>query len=148
MQNWSCNYLQQMNMPQKYAPMMEMPQEQLESMYPRCYYIIHPEVRRHVDNFTSANGQMATPTRRQMDEMIDNIDNTVGDNVDQDYRDDDEYETGYGYDNYDERQFGGFGGGFPGHGRRRFRRDLISILLLRELLGRRRPHYGYGWYPY
>lgn len=145
MPNWSCNYLQQMNMPQKYAPMMEMPQQQLESMYPRCYFIIYPEVRRHADRFTSQYGAMATPTRQQMDEMVENIDNNVGDNVDQDYRED---ENEYDYDNYDERQLGGFGGGFSGFGRRRFRRDLISILLLRELFRRRRPHYGYGWYPY
>ncbi len=165
MPNWNNDNnapnIQAMNIPQKYAPMMEMPQEQLEAMYPRCYYIIHPEVCRHCDNFVSQFGNMYTPSRQQLDEMVDNIDNSVGEDVDADYRDEElgyddyyGYEDGYSgsYEYYDEREPDGYGGGFGGGfgGRRRFRRDLISILLLRELLRRRRPYYGYpgghGWY--
>jgi len=151
------DYMRKMNMPMQYSPMMEMPQDQLESMYPRCYYIIHPEVERHCDMMCAKYGTMHTPTREQMDYMVDDIDNRVGSDVDADYQDGDDTE---------ERQLGGFGGGFGGgfHGRRRFRRDLITILLLRSLLRRRRhPHFGgfpfgggfgggfgrgYGEYPY
>jgi len=191
-----------MNLPQQYEPMMEMPQDQLESMFPKCYYIIYPEVCRHCDRLIAKKGTMFTPSRQQLEEIVDDIDNRVGQNVealyeeddnqdlesylkDNDYQDmapyhygkdsdsqhiepyhsgkDDDYQDmqpyHYGKDkdyqdvqhyhygkDKDERQFGFSGGGFGR--RRRFRRDLISIILLRELLRRRRrPHFGgYGWY--
>lgn len=141
------DYMRKMNMPMQYAPMMEMPHEQLESMYPRCYHIMNPEVERQCDKMCSNYGNMYTPTRQQLDSMVDEIDDKVGADVDADYQD---------YEN-DDRQLGGFGGGFGG-GRRRFRRDLITILLLRSLRRRRRrPPFGgfpwgygggYGGYPY
>lgn len=133
------DYMRKMNMPQQYSPMMEMPQEQLESMYPRCYYMIYPEVHRHCDMLCAQYGIMYTPSRRQMDEIVDNIDNNVGASVDAEYQDSDDKE---------DRQFEEFGGGpfGGGHfgGRRRFRRDLISILFLRELLRRRHDHHHHG----
>lgn len=139
--------------PQQYQPMMNMPAEQLESMYPRAYFIIYPVVCQQCDTFASQFGPMYAPSRQQVDCMIDNIDNMVGTQVDQDYRDDDyDYDSNYDYDyeydyaDYDQRPngFGGYGGFGGGHGRRRFRRDLVRILLLRELLHRRRyPHGGH-----
>ncbi len=157
-QEWSNNpYMHMMNLPQKYEPMMEMPREQLESMFPRCYYIIYPEVCRHCDRIISKKGTMYTPSREEMENIVDDIDNRVGHEVEAEYEDNEyaEYaenpETMGAFENLkkddDERQFG-FGGGFFG-GRRRFRRDLISIILLRELLRRRRrPHFRYGYgYP-
>ena len=134
-------YMQMMNVPLQYSPMMEMPQEQLESMYPRCYYMIYPEVCHHCDMLNAKYGTMYTPSRMQMEAIVDDIDNKVGADVDAEYQDDDDD------DNKRQIGFGHFGG------RRRFRRDLISILLLRELLRRRRrPHYYggyvYGGYPY
>lgn len=129
------DYMRKMNMPSQYAPMMEMPQDQLESMYPRCYYIVNPEVERQCDMMQSKHGPMYTPNRQEVESMVDEIDKRVGSDVDAEYGE-------YGESDNEERQFGfgGFGG------RRRFRRDLISILLLRRLLRRRRrPHYGYPW---
>lgn len=153
--NWSCNpYMQMMDLPQKYEPMVEMPQEELEAMFPRCYYMVHPEVCRHCDRLISKYGKTYTPTRRQLENMVDDIDNRVGQEIEAEYEDNDyadNQETMGAPENYqkdgDDRQFG-FGGGFFG-GRRRFRRDFISIILLNELLRRRRrPYYGYGYgYP-
>lgn len=132
------DYLRKMNMPAQYSPMMEMQQEQLESMYPRCYYIINPEVERQCDMMCAKYGTMYTPSRQQLDYMVDEIDNKVGSDVDADYQDSEGEES-------KERQIGFGGIGFGG--RRRFRRDLISILLLRGLLRRRRHHHsgGYPW---
>jgi len=145
--DWSNKpYMQMMNLPQQYEPMMEMPQEQLESMFPRCYYIIYPEVYRHCDRLVSKKGTMYTPSRQELDNIVDDIDNRVGQDVESEYEDNDysgNVEAMNISDNPKEsgRQFGGFHGG-----RRRFRRDLISIVLLRELLRRRRrPPYGYGY---
>ncbi len=149
--DWSNKpYMQMMNLPQQYEPMMEMPQEQLESMFPRCYYIIYPEVCRHCDRLISKKGTMYNPSRQELDNIVDDIDNRVGQDVEAEYEDNDYSENVEAMNISDNnpkekgRQFGGFYGG-----RRRFRRDLISIVLLRELMRRRRrPHYGYGYgYP-
>ncbi|MDF2986374.1 MAG: hypothetical protein K0R50_1884 [Eubacterium sp.] len=174
--NWSENpYMHMMNIPKQYEPMMEMPQEQLESMFPRSYYIIYPEVSRHCDRMISKHGTMFTPSRQQLEDAIDDIDNRVGQDIEAEYADDDndnqslesyqyqkdndydnlesyQYQKGNDYEDLESYQYGkdkgdrqiGFFGGFPGR-RRRFRRDLISIILLRELLRRRRrPHHGHG----
>ncbi len=135
MQDSNMNYMQMMNLPKQYTPMMEMPQQELESMYPRCYYIINPEVERMCNMMCKKYGPMFNPNPQMLESMVDDIDNRVGADVDSEYQD---------FDKCDDRQFvyGGFGGG-----RRRFRRDLITILLLRSLL-RRRPSYypwGYGY---
>ncbi len=132
MPNFYIPYMQMMDVPAEYSPMIEMPQDQLESMYPKCYYIINPEVNRHCDMFNKIYGAMYNPSRKQLEEIVDEIDNSVGSYVDAEYQERDENDADY-------RQFGS-------GSRRRFRRDLISILLLRELLRRRRPHY-YGGYP-
>lgn len=132
MPNFYIPYMQMMDVPAEYSPMMEMPQDQLESMYPKCYYIIYPEVNRHCDMFNKMYGTMYNPSRKQLEEIVDEIDNSVGSYVDAEYQERDE--------NYTENRQFGLGS------RRRFRRDLISILLLRELLRRRRPNY-YGGYP-
>lgn len=137
MQDWSGkNYMQMMNMPQQYSPMMEMPHEQLQNMFPRCYVIIMPEVERMCDRMCAQHGPMFNPSRQMLESMVDDIDNRVGADVDMDYQD---------FDQCDDRQFA-FGG--MGGGRRRFRRDLITILLLRGLLDRRRPPFhpwGFGY---
>ena len=89
--NWSSKpYMQMMNLPQQYEPMMEMPQEQLESMFPRCYYIIYPEVSRHCDRMIAKKGTMFTPSREQLEEIVDDIDNRVGQDVEAEYEDVDE----------------------------------------------------------
>lgn len=145
MQNCYKPYMQMMNVPDDYCPMMEMPQQELECMYPKCYHMIYPEVHRHCDMFTSKYGTMCDPSQKQLERMVDEIDNSVGSYVDAEYQENDDSGS-------ENRQFGiGYFG--PGS-RRRFRRDLISILLLREFLRRRRPYfYGgyplhYGGYPY
>ncbi|AEY65981.1 hypothetical protein [Clostridium sp. BNL1100] len=135
MQNFNCNdYMQMMNVPSQFSPMMEMPQDQLQAMFPRCYHIIMPEVGRMCDRMCAQYGPMFNPSRQMMDSMVDDIDNRVGADVDMDYQD---------FEGCENRQFvfDGFGGG-----RRRFRRDLITILLLRELLRRRRrPFFPFGF---
>lgn len=124
------DYMRGMNMPNQYSPMMEMPQEQLESMYPRCYFMIMPEVERQCDMHCAKYGQMHMPSRQQVESMVDEIDNRVGADIEDEYKDMDD----------NERQFGfGFGG------RRRFGRDLITILLLRRLL--RRHHFHHHFHP-
>lgn len=111
-----------------------MQEEQLESMYPRIYQIIYPHIRHQCDMFDSKNG-MISPTRKQLEGMVEEINQKVEAEVEA------EISNSNGRE---ERQFG-FGG-------RRILRDFISALLIRQLIGRRRPYpypypYFYGGYP-
>ncbi len=127
-------YMQMMNMPTQYYPMATMPVQDLETMYPQMYYHAYPAVMGYCDMMGIRPGTTFSPTREQLDSMVDGIYRSVESQL--------PMEEG----EMESRQpFGGFGG-FGGFGRRRFLRDLIAILLIRELLRRRRPHYGgYGY---
>lgn len=128
MQDFNCGCMQQpMNMmPCCGYPMAAMPQ-QLESMYPKTYQVIKPEVDKVCDEFIMC-GQMC-PTQEQMDAMVDNVYNKVEVNVEVIIKQSPREE---------ERQF--VGGG------RRILRDFIGALLIANLL-RRRPPYYYN-YPF
>lgn len=121
-------YMQAVNIPSHYYPMMAMPEQQLERMYPRIYHVIYPVVVRHCDMMDMTYGQSHIPTHEEVERMIDDIYVKVETDVDviikQDPRE------------FEERQLG-FGG-------RGLLRGLIGILLLRELIGRRRrPFFGF-----
>jgi len=117
--------------PSQMYPMMTMPQHQLEAMYPRIYYIIFPVVVGHCDMMDSSYGLSYIPTREQLEAMTDDIYARVERDV--------EAEIMQGSRELDDRQFG--------FGRRNLLRGLISILLIRELIRRRRrPFFGFPFY--
>jgi len=120
--------MQMVDMPDYCYPMMTMPEKQLESMYPKVYIIINPVVQRHCDMIDMKYGMMHVPTCEQLDSMADSIVKIISPDV--------EVTITQG-EREEERQLG-FGG-------RRLLRDLVTILLLRELIQRRRA-YGYGGY--
>ena len=120
-----------------YNPMMG--EDQLEGMYPRVYAIVYPRVQYHVHMMHMKHGFMHIPDREELEEMNENIYKDIEHDMDH-YFDEDEYE-----DEEREREEDGTRQYHPRPRRRRFGRDLITILLLRELLGRRRP-YPYGNY--
>ena len=119
-----------MGIPSQMYPMMNMPEQQLEMMYPKIYFIIYPVVMQHCDMMDMSHGSMHNPTDEEMEAMTENIAVKVEADVDAAIKQD----GGEG-----ERQFG-FGG-------RRLLRGLVGILLIRELLRRRRrPFFGYPYY--
>lgn len=119
--------MQMMNFPSQCCPMMEMPQDQLESMYPEVYHIVFPHVRHHCDMFDNNYGMMYNPTREQLEAISEDICKKVEKDV--------EKVIHVGRDDGD-RQIG-FGG-------RRLLNNLVTILLIRQLLGRRRrPFFGF-----
>jgi len=131
-----------MNMPMMSMPMMNMPMmnmamededvyddKYLKEMYPEIYIRIYPMVRSHCDMMESMHGAMYCPSKEEMDHIC----KEVYEKQHRDCEDDDER-----YDNDDTRQIFG--------GRRGLTQDLIRILLIRDLLGRRRrrrPYFGY-----
>jgi len=124
-------YMQMMNLPCQSYPMMTMPAQQLESMYPKTYFVIYPVVSEMCDMMDMKYGTTYCPRKEELDKAIEEIVVRVEPQIEVIVRDNPgEME--------EARQFGFYG--------RRFLRDLAGILLIRELLGRRRPFYGYPFY--
>lgn len=144
-------YMGMAGLPSMYYPMMQYPATQMESMYPRCYHVIYPRVKRMVDMFCYQNPMMSvTPAmmKQMTDSIYDEVEPMMGEDDMEEMNTQMMPETEEKFedqDNMNTRQFGGgfFPGFFPRR-RRRFLGDLIGILLLRELLGRRRRH-GFGF---
>lgn len=90
----------------------------LEGMYPQTYYQMMPAVRHRCDMMYMHNDAMYTPSREELDRMSDDVIGMLG-NI--------------GEGEMETRQFGG----------RRLGRDFISILLINELLGRRRHFFDH-----
>jgi hypothetical protein len=117
-----------------YDPMIEEEDEQdLAMFYPGLYNMVMPLVMYHGDQMEMRYGAMYSPTRDEVGKVTDDI-----------Y---DRLETGMNIDEYDGQDEDEEGSRQRPR-RRRFLRDLIRILFLRDLhrrrrrRRRRRPHYG------
>jgi len=121
-------YIQSMNIPNQMYPMMAMPEQQLESMYPKVYHAIYPAVVQRCDAMDMKYGPTYIPDKKEVESMIDDIYIRVEGDVNI------IIEQEYGEHNED-RQFG--------YGGRGLLRGFIGALLIRDLIGRRRrPFYG------
>lgn len=112
--------------------------EDLKCMYPMTYICIHPMVKHHCDMMESMYGTMHCPNKGEMDNMCKDVCDMYEKhyrNVEDDFNRDDSEEM------RQRRQFD----------RREGIRDLTRILLIRDLIGRRRRrrmfdhgfHHGY-----
>lgn len=132
------NFRNCMPMHGDYMPMTEDEDDDLKKLYPIIYTRMYPMVKKYGDIIEYKYGVMYCPTKNEMDRIC----KQICDKYEEYHKDDDDdyryYDDDYGNDD-DMRQ----------RRRRRRRRrsneDLIRILLLRNLLGRRRHNYGY-WY--
>jgi len=131
-----------MGMHSPYSPMIDMQDEELEKLYPKVYHIVYPHVKSSCDKMVAEYGDMCLPTREQLEKIAEEICCKVEADVVIALKDSREPE---------ERQLG-FGG-------RRLLGNLVTILFIRDLLGRRRRIYGvfpgfygspgyFGGYPY
>jgi hypothetical protein len=121
---------------EQYMPMehMPVPQEKdgdLKMLYPKIYISIYPMVKHHCDMMVSMHGKMHCPDKDEMDHMS----KEICEEHEKHHRDDEEDDNLLNDDEYNRQ-------------RRRFHRrrgiqDLIKILFIRELLGRR--HGGGYW---
>lgn len=114
--------------------MLTMPEEQLERMYPQIYYIVNPVVVRQCDRMDDTYGMDYTPTREELeritDEIILNIDAMVRIEMPEGSRSD---PCGNPDGNPNRNPNGNPDGNPDG-----FLRGLVGVLLIRELLDRRR----------
>ncbi len=100
---------------------LDMSEAQLEEMYPTIYRTVYPSVSYRCDRMHAQHGDMYVPNREEFDEMVSDIQNNVIEN-----------EENSQSQEVDINQWNRNSGPF---------RDLVSILLIRELLDRRRfPH--------
>lgn len=144
----------QESMGNMYDPMIEEEDEQdLAMLYPRVYQRVMPMVRYYGDQMEMRYGTMYCPTKDELRNITDGIYDRIEKDMNVDEYDDAEHEE----DENDNEYRGIYRDEEDGERqrprrRRRFLRDLISILLLRDLhrrrrrRRRRRPHYsGYGY---
>jgi len=105
-------------------------EKKLEEMYPKTYRIINPHCEKMCDNLMAKYGEDYIPTTAEMEKMIDEIYDKV------------ESEVEKAAKQANERQI--FGGG------RRLLRDFIAVLLIGNLIRRRRRPFfpGYFGYPF
>ena len=131
-----------MQMPMMYMPMMNMPMmnmpmfeeddddnednEDLIRMYPKIYVRINPMVKHHCDIMESLHGTMYCPHKEEMDKIC----KEVYEKYEEHHKDDDDDDEDND-DSDDKRQI-------FGQGRRDTIQNLIRILFIRDLLGRRR----------
>ena len=123
-----------MPMAGQFNPMMNMEEQQLESMYPNTYNIIQPHVENMCNAMEAQHGKKC-PSYEEVNKMVDKIYTNVESEV--------EAAVKQGGTER-ERQFSGGG--------RRLLRDFIGVLLISDLIRRRRPFFGhpgfFGGYPY
>jgi len=114
-----------------YSHMLMMPEEELERMYPRIYYIINPVIIRQCDVMEEVYGPDYVPAREELERMIDHIMYDVESRLQEDMTDE------------LARMQGNPSGSNPrgNPDGRPFLRDLTGTLLIRELLGRRRRRF-------
>jgi hypothetical protein len=136
MMNMPMTNMPMMNMPMYEMPMLEDEEEDedLKRLYPKLYLRIYPMVKHHCDMMEAKHGTMYCPSKEEMDHICEQI----GDMHEEHHKDDEDDDC-----KDDEKRQG------RRHGRRRAIDDLIRILFIRELHGRRRrrrrPHHGYGY---
>lgn len=146
MQNMPTNIMPMPNMDAKIMPIED---KDLEGLYPKIYFSIIPMVRMHCDKLEGKYGEGVCPSKKEMEDIVEEISGKLEKDMDEDNEKckknkkdkcrEDEYININEEDVRQRRRYG----------RRHLLKDLIGVLLVEELLGRRRrrrPYYGYGGY--
>lgn len=105
--------------------MSEDDDKDLKSLYPKIYVKLYPMVKHHCDMMESMHGKMYCPSKDEMDHIC----KEICDKYEEHHKDDDDDDDNHRNENDVTR-------------RRNSIQDLIRILLITDLLGRRR----YGEY--
>lgn len=131
------SYMQNVETPREMLPIVEMPLQELENMYPNIYFVLYPIVFQQCDMIDNTYGKMYLPNKGELSNIVEEVieymnnENTPMEPIQKDI-------SSLQWDQNTTR-------------------DLISILLIRELIDRRRqggyppdrfgPGYGPGFGP-
>lgn len=141
------------DMQQNFMPdtMMEVEDTDLKMMYPKAYFKLIPMVQVHCDKLEGKYGMFFCPSKEEFEEIIEDI----CEKFEKDIEDEDDEKDKKG--KKDKCREDDFEQGNdsrrprprprPRYGRGQVLRDLIGVVLLDELIGRRRrrrPYFGYG----
>lgn len=142
---------------QNYMPntMMEVEDTDLQMMYPRAYFRLIPMVQVHCDKLEGKYGMFFCPSKEEFEEIIEDIcEKFEKDIEDEDDEKEKEKDKKGKKDKCREDDFEQENDSRrprprprPKYERGQVLRDLIGVVLLDELIGRRRrrrPYYGYG----
>lgn len=136
-------------------------EEMWQRLYPDSYMCIHMAMEHHCEAMEKEKGKHHIPDRDEFEKMIDGVleevedemkymgeceNENMNENKDDDDSDDRDYEYSDDRDDEDEdndmKRFTPYGGRRRRR-RRRLNRDLLGLLLLGQLYGRRRPYPPY-----
>lgn len=117
-------YLQNAGVPNEMYPVMNMPLQELENMYPKIYYSLYPMVSNQCNNMDNSYGNSYIPGKDELNNMIENIMNQM----DSENMQENPKSKSISVQQWDRNAV----------------RDLAAILLVRELIDRRGR---YGYYP-
>jgi hypothetical protein len=140
------------NMPYNNMPdnTMDVEDTDLKMMYPRAYFMLIPMIKSHCDKLEGKYGMFFCPSKDEMEDIIEDICKRFEKDIEDE---DDEKEKKGKKDKCREEDFDQENDSSrrprprPRYGRRQALRDLVGVIFLGELLGRRqrrRPYYGYG----
>lgn len=139
--NYFNQYMNATGLPTSYAPLMHSQPMHLESMFPMVYHIVKPKVKMACDMLHHQSYGNPSPMMIQhaVDMIYDEVEPMVSDEDMDGVESNMNPYMGEASEENEKRQFEFFPGSFhrPPRRRRRFLRDIISILLISELLGRR-----------
>ena len=119
-----------MNMPMMNMPMCMEDNEDLKKLYPKIYFSIYPMAAHHCDMMESRHGSMYCPSKVEMDRMC----KEICDKHEEHHKHDDDDD----FKDNDMRQN-------RRYGRRRGIQDIARILIIRNLIERRRRHRREYW---
>lgn len=112
-------------------------ERQIEMMYPHSYYVIYPHVRYKCDLLERKYGKNYCPTKEEMKDIVEDICKKVEKELERDVDDKKDKDQCRAEDRRRRRRYD----------RRRLLNDLVGVILIGELLNRRGPYYGPGyWY--
>lgn len=128
----------------RFMPMMKPPctscpmhqaamQDEMDGMYPQIYMLIYPHIKHHCHMMELKHGHMHHYTREEIEEICEEILKLCEKDINDYYDKDEDIEHEHSHD-HNQRSYR--------NRRRRIASDLVTILVLREMLGRRRrPHF-------
>ena len=155
------------NMTNPYSNMMVMEDKDLEMLYPKLYFNVIPIVKYHCDKIVMMYGTMYCPRKDEMEKILDDICEKLEKDID---KEEDEVSNKNKLINNSNNENDDENNKCKKHKKdkcredfleensrrrrrydsRRLLRDFVGVVLVNELIGRRRPYYNpyYGPYGY